>query len=110
VFTLFFYYAPAAHRHLHSFPTRRSSDLARRTRPLTTGDNEFERILDQLADPGSALSRIWDEEHDRHVLHRLLELIEPEFEPATRSEEHTSELRSLAYLVCRLLLEKKKKK
>src|SRR2546425_7205539 len=30
--------------------------------------------------------------------------------PSTRSEEHTSELQSLAYLVCRLLLEKKKKK
>src|SRR2546425_735569 len=28
----------------------------------------------------------------------------------TRSEEHTSELQSLAYLVCRLLLEKKKKR
>src|SRR3989441_1849714 len=28
---------------------------------------------------------------------------------AQRSEEHTSELQSLAYLVCRLLLEKKKK-
>src|SRR2546423_10991832 len=27
-----------------------------------------------------------------------------------RSEEHTSELQSLAYLVCRLLLEKKKNK
>src|SRR5205823_14977590 len=27
---------------------------------------------------------------------------------ASRSEEHTSELQSLAYLVCRLLLEKKK--
>src|SRR2546425_7264076 len=31
------------------------------------------------------------------------------YEPAIeRSEEHTSELQSLAYLVCRLLLEKKK--
>src|SRR2546425_8266782 len=29
--------------------------------------------------------------------------------PEQRSEEHTSELQSLAYLVCRLLLEKKKK-
>src|SRR5205823_10962461 len=29
--------------------------------------------------------------------------------PWGRSEEHTSELQSLAYLVCRLLLEKKKK-
>src|SRR3989441_5434676 len=31
-------------------------------------------------------------------------------EGQNRSEEHTSELQSLAYLVCRLLLEKKKKK
>src|SRR5205823_6375863 len=30
-------------------------------------------------------------------------------EAGARSEEHTSELQSLAYLVCRLLLEKKKK-
>src|SRR2546425_8899387 len=29
--------------------------------------------------------------------------------PRARSEEHTSELQSLAYLVCRLLLEKKKR-
>src|SRR2546425_2508322 len=34
---------------------------------------------------------------------RILTLVEH------RSEEHTSELQSLAYLVCRLLLEKKKK-
>src|SRR2546425_10967403 len=31
------------------------------------------------------------------------------YDPVDRSEEHTSELQSLAYLVCRLLLEKKKK-
>src|SRR3712207_8966261 len=30
--------------------------------------------------------------------------------PRTRSEEHTSELQSRQYLVCRLLLEKKKKR
>src|SRR3712207_7400361 len=30
--------------------------------------------------------------------------------PRSRSEEHTSELQSRQYLVCRLLLEKKKKK
>src|SRR5947209_9907664 len=30
--------------------------------------------------------------------------------PVNRSEEHTSELQSRQYLVCRLLLEKKKKK
>src|SRR2546425_5804955 len=34
----------------------------------------------------------------------------PESIGGPRSEEHTSELQSLAYLVCRLLLEKKKKK
>src|SRR2546425_10009031 len=33
----------------------------------------------------------------------------PRGQDKTRSEEHTSELQSLAYLVCRLLLEKKKK-
>src|SRR5205823_13788229 len=33
----------------------------------------------------------------------------PRAAPRSRSEEHTSELQSLAYLVCRLLLEKKKK-
>src|SRR2546423_11084702 len=32
------------------------------------------------------------------------------FRISPRSEEHTSELQSLAYLVCRLLLEKKKKR
>src|ERR1041384_8698725 len=34
----------------------------------------------------------------------------PTWRRRRRSEEHTSELQSLAYLVCRLLLEKKKKK
>src|SRR4051794_41758413 len=34
----------------------------------------------------------------------------PRQPPATRSEEHTSELQSPVHLVCRLLLEKKKKK
>src|SRR2546425_7632479 len=57
--------------------------------------------------------------------HRLLDAFREEFAPpgeaaphlevgtpldVRRSEEHTSELQSLAYLVCRLLLEKKKKK
>src|SRR2546425_5560199 len=34
----------------------------------------------------------------------------PDQQKKERSEEHTSELQSLAYLVCRLLLEKKKNK
>src|SRR3712207_6873013 len=36
-------------------------------------------------------------------------MCEDSLEPAQRSEEHTSELQSRQYLVCRLLLEKKKK-
>src|SRR2546425_5793736 len=42
--------------------------------------------------------------HCRRVRHRCRK--QPSRYP--RSEEHTSELQSLAYLVCRLLLEKKK--
>src|SRR5687767_15777099 len=40
------------------------------------------------------------------MLGPLLYSVAPPF--TERSEEHTSELQSLAYLVCRLLLEKKK--
>jgi RNA polymerase sigma-70 factor (ECF subfamily) len=56
---------------------------ARRSRPLALGAPPEECPLAQLADPNSELSRAWDEEHDRHVLRRLMELIEPMFEPAT---------------------------
>src|SRR2546425_4779253 len=41
-------------------------------------------------------------------LKRPQNLIEEDDDGYDRSEEHTSELQSLAYLVCRLLLEKKK--
>src|SRR5205823_12991136 len=46
--------------------------------------------------------------HARGLVHRDLKPSNILVTPA-RSEEHTSELQSLAYLVCRLLLEKKKK-
>src|SRR5438105_6451282 len=39
-----------------------------------------------------------------------IELVRPEPRQLVRSEEHTSELQSRVDLVCRLLLEKKKKK
>jgi RNA polymerase sigma factor (sigma-70 family) len=39
--------------------------------------------LQQIADPDSELNRQWDEEHDRYVLHCLLDLVEEEFEPVT---------------------------
>jgi RNA polymerase sigma-70 factor (ECF subfamily) len=56
---------------------------SRGTRPVATGDSNFEHVLDQLEDSRSELSRLWDEEHDRHVLRRLIELLEPEFEART---------------------------
>src|SRR2546425_5421360 len=52
----------------------------------------------------SDLRRRRDLAGGRHAEYHL-ELLLPGF--ALRSEEHTSELQSLAYLVCRLLLEKK---
>src|SRR5256714_6011685 len=42
------------------------------------------------------------------VFGRRTQTLSSTLEGAIRSEEHTSELQSLAYLVCRLLLEKKK--
>jgi len=52
-------------------------------RPVAPGGSDFGQVLDQLEDPASGLSALWEREHDRHVLRRLLELLEPEFEPAT---------------------------
>jgi RNA polymerase sigma-70 factor (ECF subfamily) len=61
----------------------RAFQRAQRMRPLATGDSDFCRLLEQLEDPRSGLSRLWDQEHDRHVLGRLLEMIRPDFEPTT---------------------------
>jgi RNA polymerase sigma-70 factor (ECF subfamily) len=55
---------------------------SRNHRPLV-GAPDLEARIDQLEDPASHLSQLWDQEHDRHVLRRLLELVEPEFTPAT---------------------------
>lgn len=39
--------------------------------------------LARLADPDDALERLWDQEHDVALAERLMQLIEPEFSPAT---------------------------
>src|SRR5262245_65788683 len=78
----FFFQSYAAPPDLHSFPTRRSSDLSAHARH---GPHPGRRR--RARDHGPPLDG-----------------------PAVRSEEHTSELQSLRHLVCRLLLEKKKKK
>ncbi len=61
----------------------RQSWRSRRVRTRTTRPPDLDSALDQLEDPASDLSRRWDREHDEFVLHRLLDLIEPEFRPAT---------------------------
>jgi RNA polymerase sigma factor (sigma-70 family) len=47
------------------------------------GDPALDLLLPQLEDPESEPSHAWDREHNEHVVRRLLELLEPEFEPAT---------------------------
>jgi serine/threonine-protein kinase len=56
---------------------------ARQGLAATSGHGGFGEMLDELADPHSGLSRVWNQEHDQFVLKRLMELIEPEFKPAT---------------------------
>jgi RNA polymerase sigma-70 factor (ECF subfamily) len=51
--------------------------------PLGAGGSDFGQLLDQLADPESGVSRLWDEEHDRYITQRLLEAIRPSFEAKT---------------------------
>jgi RNA polymerase sigma-70 factor, ECF subfamily len=50
-----------------------------RTRPAPQADS----VLAELADPSSGLSRVWDAEHERHVLEGLLDLARPEFAEST---------------------------
>src|SRR5437762_9849860 len=88
-----------------SFPTRRSSDL-----------NEYSYVFDFSV---LAADLSLDNDRVRDLLSKLagnenaITVCNPQKRPKTpapRSEEHTSELQSPMYLVCRLLLEKKKKK
>src|SRR5207249_10975695 len=82
-----FFYCSRAHLVLHSFPTRRSSDLGRPVLPSL-------RIVSLLHNCG----RCGLGGRECGGVHRIRD----------RSEEHTSELQSRFDIVCRLLLEKKK--
>src|SRR5207249_12262027 len=102
VLLFFFFYSSLHHLDLHSFPTRRSSDL----HPLPGDDRIHERhrahhLLEP--DPRSARSR------DAVGALRVFAEVGRLCPRVRRSEEHTSELQSRFDLVCRLLLEKKKK-
>src|SRR2546430_7970936 len=65
-----------------------------------------ERDIVLVDQRGSGGSNRLDCEADAQLLYRASEA---EIAAGTRSEEHTSELQSQSNLVCRLLLEKKKK-
>jgi RNA polymerase sigma-70 factor (ECF subfamily) len=52
---------------------------SRQHRPLAVGGTDFVEQLEQLGDDRSQLSQLWDQEHDRHVMGRLLELVQPKF-------------------------------
>src|SRR5207249_9019766 len=105
-----FGYAYADHRDLHSFPTRRSSDLtsskgaairapktaAIRSRNAGAGGNT-RAVLPSLLREKRTSRRVRARPMSMSLTLRH-----------SRSEEHTSELQSRFDLVCRLLLEKKK--
>src|SRR3712207_8689361 len=89
------------------FPTRRSSDLGHQ---VATGGDLLGHPLQHAVGGVDAQSDQHElgvaepEEPDRVAEGGLVVLLAG----ADRSEEHTSELQSRQYLVCRLLLEKKK--
>lgn len=56
---------------------------ARAKQPQGTGDSAMQASLNELDNSDSDLSKVWDCEHDRYVLNRLLEQVALEFEPHT---------------------------
>src|SRR5690606_41560086 len=91
-------------RDLHSFPTRRSSDLFRVC--------FSECVRNDSPPPPYSAWRCWLPAAAAPSVHRTSKSVShsltSKFCGRKRSEEHTSELQSRENLVCRLLLEKKK--
>src|SRR3989449_7829005 len=84
-----------------------SNDLARQIIAAARADVFFsadEDWMDRVAAAG-----LVDAASRRSLLSNRLVVVGPADTPLRRSEEHTSELQSRLHLVCRLLLEKKKK-
>src|SRR5206468_13080206 len=97
------FYSSSAPRNLHSFPTRRSSDLYQAIAKagfVPRRTPKFSCCFDDLMGAGG-----WD----HNVDWIMTKPPAPIRSSKQRSEEHTSELQSRSDLVCRLLLEKKKK-
>src|SRR5690606_42029838 len=91
---------------LHSFPTRRSSDLHDQGSSRAPRRPSASRLEGEAVPVRRWVVRL-TERGDR-VVHGSGAGEGPQ--ERVRSEEHTSELQSRENLVCRLLLEKKKKK
>jgi RNA polymerase sigma-70 factor (ECF subfamily) len=52
-------------------------------RLAAVGGTSFGETMNELADPGSHLSSLWDQQHDQYVLQRLLEKIRPSIREST---------------------------
>src|SRR5690349_23278835 len=96
----FFFQSPGAHRALHSFPTRRSSDL------FTWSRSSWSVTFAIFSRAPFGVPSPMVRHHATTRKKRNFEAFREKRRP--RSEEHTSELQSRRDLVCRLLLEKKK--
>src|SRR5699024_11220705 len=108
--SFFFSYCSLPLRYLHSFPTRRSSDLFAECvktefDPCLVTIEELIAYLFEIIDPYS----INKHGEDTGEKYRTGIYSENPEHLKQRSEEHTSELQSRFDLVCRLLLEKKNK-
>lgn len=57
---------------------------SKKYRPLASGESDFVEQLNQLEDPNSQLSQLWNAEHDRLLIGQLLATIEPQFSESTR--------------------------
>src|SRR5205823_13030414 len=103
-------YSTRAHRYLHSFPTRRSSDLPPAQWRALLRRQRFRQDQQAVEGIGEAQDRRCPERQPRidvakqATQRRAQDKTGAEGRADPRSEEHTSELQSLAYLVCRLLL------
>src|SRR5205823_10607967 len=98
------------HRALHSFPTRRSSDLAAGAWIAASSEAEVRATEGErrrfLGESASAIDTAETPLASAMVVGAsyFAGALVPVLPVFGRSEEHTSELQSLAYLVCRLLL------
>src|SRR5206468_7002490 len=106
----FLFYSHVNPRDLHSFPTRRSSDLPCAvqiscTRRASVCPPTRPSLMLMMR---HAFTSIADSACCALLMHSSRQIDVLSCDCSFRSEEHTSELQSRSDLVCRLLLEKKK--